>query len=1289
MAFTEYVSGSTVTGEVVEHGTQTVVAQGVALWSEIGESGTQVVGFQGSAAQTQIDSAGRQIVEFGGVARTVEIAAGGVQTVEFGAVVSDVRIAKGGMLELGSGAAVDLVLQLKGGAIRAGAGDEILRGINRRTDTDGTFTISAGTARNLLLGSGGALAVGARQYAENTSVGIGGTLTVAEWGFARGILQGGAGALVLNTGATADGTNHRRDGKSAFSVSGGTATNLHLISGGALTVQGGGRAVATLLGNGGTLNVRSGGLISGTGISGGAVTLDAGASALNTLLRAGGSLAAAWAESGGGARVVGLGVSGGATAQLDGIASKLEIRSGGVVRIGSGGEVVSAALRSNGVLDLASGASAAKIVQRFGGGLRIDAGVANATGVNSRSGGVSSAFSVLSGRADNVLLEGNGVLKIGAEQSAFSSYLRNGGIELVESGGFAYNTSVGRGGEQRVALGGYADATVIGSTGLLTVDGTTNSAWVGSTGLLDVRSGGAALNTGVLRGGVMRVGADGSARGTTVYSGGTQQVETGALAVNTILNSRALQVVAGSALQTIVGGVGSMRIESTGFGDQLSVRSGGVLTNAGNADNIVASAGGTVILASGGRTEYLAQNAGRLIAHTGHTLVLGADGTRQFSILDGVADNLTLAVGSELYVERGDFANNLTVAGGTLTTAVGGNLTGNLTVAGGTLSVGDSGAFGALEGLVFELAECTAGSPLIAVESGAWSDVPANLEIHLDGVISGVYTLASAGWFGAWQGKTVTVTAAGNEYALAIGSPVFLAEGRKLTLATVANGSGGENLMFRVDCVDMGSPDPATATEVALADTLVSGTLGADDCYRFTLDASGAAELTLAAFGGSVKTTLYSWTGRNPKKLKSISVKSGKTGSLTKYLDAGTYYLKVESTGTAERKYELRLGGGELPVDNSDDDWKTTTRQLRPGDAVTDYVGWGDRYDCFRLNNLEQAANLSFAVSGVENTVKVTVYEITEKSSGKLSRKKLTSLTVSAKAGSGETKALELAAGKTFVAVVESPGYASGKNSEYRLKVNGDWLPCDTSDDTRSGTEKSLQPGGETVVDFVGFGDLVDYRRLELDEAASLDLKLSGLEQNAKVTVYNSSGNAVKSLKVKVSRDKKTGAIVANSGELRELALTAGTYFVAVAAAGKSGARDTAYTLDVAGRTIPVPNSDNANNKATGASRLEENLEFRDYVGYGDSKDYLAFSSDGGTYDFSIRDFTADLKLTLYSCTAAGKSLKRLAVYGLDAAAGDWTLENLSLAAGEYRFLLEPAGDTGERNTWYGATIAG
>jgi len=369
-------------------------------------------------------------------------------------------------------------------------------------------------------------------------------------------------------------------------------------------------------------------------------------------------------------------------------------------------------------------------------------------------------------------------------------------------------------------------------------------------------------------------------------------------------------------------------------------------------------------------------------------------------------------------------------------------------------------------------------------------------------------------------------------------------------------------------------------------------------------------------------------------------------------------------------------------------------------------VGGEDKVDYAQIT-LEKAAKLSFTVDA-DSKVKLTFYELTEKGGGTYKKKALKSVTVSSKNGGKKTTASVLVKGgsdKLYYVAVENKNknsasayynvslttegknacefFSDGDNGEnnflwnktdkWNEKVHGEDVDALVIDSDDIGKAIQIDTDTETAVEhegftnFVGFGDAMDFRKIELKSAAKLSFDLAKTTGGAaKLIVYtvNDSGKMV----VASSKLTVTTKASATSGVLpNQVVLQKNVYYIAVQSTDASKGKEAYYNVSLNAKSVFYEHGDSSLNdfisktkKVDEAVREDENAvtlhngdKLRlDGVLAGDEKinetkngtEYLNFVGTGDTSDIVRINANDGMKLSLKVTATDAVSL---VVYGL------------------------------------------
>ena len=265
-----YIGGSA-TSTTINGGVQNVFSGGSATSTTINSGGEQNVSSGGVATSTTINSGGEQNVSSGGTATDTTINSGGELYVYNGGSATGITISSDGELYVDSGGVASKVIQNSGGVIITDT-LAVLSG----TNVNGSFSISNGSAVNMLLENGGAMEVYYGTYASNTTVGSDSIMVVSRGGVATDTFVNG-GTLSVSSGGVLRGTTTLTDKGTLVGDVVTNEGNLYFLNNSAATFAGSLTGTGTLTQEGG--DTRFSGLLSQDGgitlQRGAAMTMDA------------------------------------------------------------------------------------------------------------------------------------------------------------------------------------------------------------------------------------------------------------------------------------------------------------------------------------------------------------------------------------------------------------------------------------------------------------------------------------------------------------------------------------------------------------------------------------------------------------------------------------------------------------------------------------------------------------------------------------------------------------------------------------------------------------------------------------------------------------------------------------------------------------------------------------------------------------------------------------------------------------------------------------------------------
>ncbi|EHK3314403.1 autotransporter adhesin Ag43 [Escherichia coli] len=288
----------------------------------------------------------------------------------------------------------------------------------------------------------------------------------------------------------------------------------------------------------------------------------------------------------------------------------------------------------------------------------------------------------------------------------------NTGGQQITPGGTARNTTVTADGLQDVMAGGSATDTVISAGGGQNLRGQA-SGTVLNGGEQWIHAGGSASGTvinwdgyqtikhgGLATGTIVNTGAEGgpdsenvstgqmvggTAESTTINKNGRQVIWSSGLARDTLIYAGGDQTVHGEAHNTRLEG-GNQYVHKDGLALNTVINDGGwqVVKEGAVAENTTVNQKGRLQVNAGGKATDVTQNTGGALVTSTAATVTGSNRLGNFSVENGMADNVVLENGGRLDVLSGHVATNTHVDnGGTLDVRNGGTAT--------TISMGDGG----------------------------------------------------------------------------------------------------------------------------------------------------------------------------------------------------------------------------------------------------------------------------------------------------------------------------------------------------------------------------------------------------------------------------------------------------------------------------------------------------------------------------------------------------------------------------------------------------------------------
>ncbi len=386
-------------------GEQFVISGGSAISTTINGGYQSIFGTGASATSTIINSGGQQYVYSGGSATSTIVNSDGLQDVYGGGSTTSTTINSGSQSVESGGTAI--ITTINSGYQYVNSGGSVT---STTINTGGQQYIdTSGSATSTTVNSDGLQYVYSGGSSMSATINDEGTLEVEAGGSAVDITQNSGGAIYTNTSATLSGANIN----GSFSIADGSANNMRLENGGNLSVLNGHQATNTTINSGGLQYVSGGGSATNTTVNGGGEMVVHGI-ATDTIINSGGLQS----------------VSGG------GSATNTTVNGGGHQSVYISGSVAETNINSGGMLQVEGGGSASQVTQNSGGAL-----VTNTSSVVNGTNDKGS-FSIIGGRATNMLLENGGYLTVLDSHQASDTEVGSNGTLDVHNGGVLRGTTI-------------------------------------------------------------------------------------------------------------------------------------------------------------------------------------------------------------------------------------------------------------------------------------------------------------------------------------------------------------------------------------------------------------------------------------------------------------------------------------------------------------------------------------------------------------------------------------------------------------------------------------------------------------------------------------------------------------------------------------------------------------------------------------------------------------------------------------------------------------------------------
>jgi pimeloyl-ACP methyl ester carboxylesterase len=308
------------------------------------------------------------------------------------------------------------------------------------------------------------------------------------------------------------------------------------------------------------------------------------------------------------------------------------------------------------------------------------------------------------------------------------------------------------------------------------------------------------------------------------------------------------------------------------------------------------------------------------------------------------------------------------------------------------------------------------------------------------------------------------------------------------------------------------------------------GSTDTNDYYRFYIGNTSNFSLSLTGLSADADVKLLNSSGG---EIGSSTNSGSLSESITQFLSAGTYYVRVYPYSSANTNYTLSLNATAIP-DNAGNTLSSARNLgiLNSARNFSDWVGSLDTDDYYRFN-VSSASNFSLSLTGLSADADVKLLNGFGDEIGS-----------STKDGSlSESITQFLSAGTYYVRVYP---YSSA-NTNYTLSLNATAIPDNAGNTLSSarnlGTLSANNQGryNFTANDFIGSIDPNDYYRFTLNNRSTFNLTLNNLSADADLQlIWDKNGNG----SVDSSDETWSSTFDGTSRDSISRILDAGTYLV-------------------------------------------------------------------------------------------------------------------------------------------------
>ncbi|MBD1851884.1 PPC domain-containing protein [Leptolyngbya sp. FACHB-711] len=275
------------------------------------------------------------------------------------------------------------------------------------------------------------------------------------------------------------------------------------------------------------------------------------------------------------------------------------------------------------------------------------------------------------------------------------------------------------------------------------------------------------------------------------------------------------------------------------------------------------------------------------------------------------------------------------------------------------------------------------------------------------------------------------------------------------------------------------------------------------DYYKFTLSQISNINVNIDGVSSPALVSLYFDANNNGLIDNGEQFDSGSDGNtIARTVLPGTYYLQVESLFGSSSQYNLSIAAAPDPSNLPTDPGNTASTAFNlstfPATA-RDFVGTFDSSDYYKFT-LPQINDINVNINGLSRTTFVNLHFDANNNGLIDSGERLES-------GSDNDTIARTVLPGTYYLEVDSFGSATRYDLIVEAKPNPGNLPVDPGNRAAIAYDLGTPLENQTIQDFVGAFDELDYYKFKLNTARTLNVNIDGLAATASVTLYFDANN--------------------------------------------------------------------------------------------------------------------------------------------------------------------------------------